>query len=105
MKNLTRTSEELQEARQRVNEKINTYIAELQAKIREAENYRDGVEVPEAPQNPNRLQDLLKSIENKSKVTEVTAYRVPTPKKEYKYTPPKTGDLIGTDKDGNPVYF
>jgi hypothetical protein len=43
---------------------------------------------------------LAKTIDGWVKIE---PYRKPTPKKEYKYTPPKVNDLMGIDKDGNEV--
>lgn len=93
------------EAQMRVTEQINNRIAELQKEIQELQTRLRPLtsESPEDPKPLNNLQNILKVYE--SRFIEVTGYRKPTAKKNYKYTPPKTGDLIGTDKDGKPVYF
>jgi hypothetical protein len=115
MRTFTGLSQVHAEAVQRVREKINNHIADLQNQIKEAQEALTGATQTETPTQENRLYNLLKSIESKNKVTEVTAYsqttqpieklRIPTPKKHYEYIEPKIGSVIGIDKDGKEVLW
>lgn len=98
------------ESLKRVTDNINQRIAELQAEIQELQarlEPQTPIEAPEAPEAlPNRLYNIVKEVTAyKAPEAPKQEYRTPTPKKVYQYTPPKTGDLIGIDKDGQPVYF
>jgi hypothetical protein len=118
----TLTPEELSEQKQRLLARIDQQINKLTAELQELYDAREGKETPQQEHQENRLYNLMKKHE--SRAVEVTAYqapksdpifeldetkriekvRVPTPKKEYKYTEPALGSIIRT-KDGREVLW